>query len=300
MDNPPEIRIRAVNDESLSDMSDRIPTPTTCGSEVAFSEYTPGVIKPKRIILVRHEQSLGNIDESAYSHIPDWKIPLTDAGRVHGEITGKAVKELVGDDPVYFYTSPYLRTKETCQLILENFDPMRILGVREEPRIVEQQFGNFQDEKLMQKAKAERRRYGAFFYRFPNGESGLDVYNRTADYISTLFRDFCNPLVARESLNVIVVTHGLTMRLFLMRWFQYSVEEFENTVNPCNGGVIVMERHQNIKGDQWYELTKESLEHVGYPRAAKAYAEHLTECKSETKHKRRRKSKATRSLEAIE
>ena len=32
---------------------------------------------PKRIILLRHGESLGNIDETAYASIPDWKIPMT-------------------------------------------------------------------------------------------------------------------------------------------------------------------------------------------------------------------------------
>ncbi len=32
---------------------------------------------PKRIILLRHGESLGNIDDTAYASIPDWKIPLT-------------------------------------------------------------------------------------------------------------------------------------------------------------------------------------------------------------------------------
>jgi hypothetical protein len=38
-------------------------------------------------------------------------------------------------------------------------------------------------------AKKERNRFGRFFYRFPNGEAGLDVYNRITSFISTLFRD---------------------------------------------------------------------------------------------------------------
>jgi hypothetical protein len=32
---------------------------------------------PKRIILIRHGESLGNIDDTAYATIPDWKIPMT-------------------------------------------------------------------------------------------------------------------------------------------------------------------------------------------------------------------------------
>ncbi|MET9943273.1 SAM-dependent methyltransferase, partial [Streptomyces halstedii] len=35
--------------------------------------------------------------------------------------------------------------------------------------------------------------------------------------------------------NVLLITHGLTMRLFCMRWFHWSVAEFESLSNPGNG-----------------------------------------------------------------
>ena len=38
--------------------------------------------------------------------------------------------------------------------------------------------GNFQDREKMRAEKAIRLRYGRFFYRFPNGESAADVYDR--------------------------------------------------------------------------------------------------------------------------
>ncbi len=37
--------------------------------------------KPKRIILVRHGESAGNVDEKSYSATPDNQIPLTEKGR---------------------------------------------------------------------------------------------------------------------------------------------------------------------------------------------------------------------------
>ena len=37
--------------------------------------------RPRRIILLRHGQSLGNVDESAYVTTADWRIPLTDLGQ---------------------------------------------------------------------------------------------------------------------------------------------------------------------------------------------------------------------------
>tara|TARA_B110000971_G_C19622301_1_gene325378 strand:+ start:179 stop:481 length:303 start_codon:yes stop_codon:yes gene_type:complete len=64
------------------------------------------------------------------------------------------------------------------------------LGVREEPRLTEQQFGNFQNVVDVREQKSERIKYGRFYYRFPLGESGLDVYNRASSFINTLYRDF--------------------------------------------------------------------------------------------------------------
>ncbi|CAN0507461.1 unnamed protein product [Discosporangium mesarthrocarpum] len=53
--------------------------------------------------------------------------------------------------------------------------------------------------------------------RFPEGESGLDVYNRATSFIATMFRDFSNEAIAREDLNIIIITHGLTLRLVRSR-----------------------------------------------------------------------------------
>ena len=50
-----------------------------------------------------------------------------------------------------------------------------------------------------------------------------------------------------EDLNVIMVTHGLTLRLFLMRYFQYTVEEFEASTNPSNGDIIILEREDGLE-----------------------------------------------------
>eukprot|EP00957_Ditylum_brightwellii_P026054 1969707-Ditylum_brightwellii.AAC.1 len=60
-----------------------------------------------------------------------------------------------------------------------------------------------------------------------------------------------------DELNIVVVTHGLTLRLFLMRWLQISVDEFEEMYNPDNGFLAVMERQTSKCGSkQWYKLTQ--------------------------------------------
>lgn len=211
--------------------------------------------RPNKIILVRHGESQGNDDETVYTRVSDWRISLTPKGKSQAREVGVKMREVVGDGEVFFYHSPYYRTVETCQEIMEAFDPRAIRGIREDPRMAEQQFGNLQDAAQIRKSKNERHRYGRFFYRFPQGEAGLDVYNRVTSFIDTLRRDHLE-----EDVTIIIVTHGLALRLFLMAWFQWTVEEFEDTENPPNCGLAVMER---ITGEDRYKLTAEAAKILG-------------------------------------
>ncbi|CAI5941740.1 unnamed protein product [Closterium sp. NIES-65] len=240
--------------------------------------------RPTRIILVRHGQSEGNLDEGIYTRIADSRVSLTPLGFEQAVECGKQIRKLIefdrrkggkqgrggeggkegrrnaggGDSGegdynrdeeeddwgVYFYVSPYLRTLQTLrgigrafdrrhilgtlQGIGRAFDRRHILGVREEPRLREQDFGNFQVpacmrqikdvrqleharrhplhsspshltplwqtilhhsspprtaphhqvQERMRQIKDMRQRFGRFFYRFPEGESSADVYDR--------------------------------------------------------------------------------------------------------------------------
>jgi broad specificity phosphatase PhoE len=198
---------------------------------------------PKRIILVRHCESEGNVDPERYCEEADWRIPLSALGREQAVELGHELKSIVGDDPLYFYCSPYLRTKQTLAYALRSLGDNPVVGAREEPRLTEQQFGNFQNAADMQKFKENRGAFGRFYYRFPDGESGLDVYNRITSFIGTLFRLWSRAtLDTPDDVTVVLVTHGLTLRLFLMRWFRLTVPEFEGSFNPDNGCIIVMDR----------------------------------------------------------
>lgn len=58
------------------------------------------------------------------------------------------------------------------------------------------------------------------------------MYDRVGAFLESLHRSF---EAADHPENVLLVTHGLTMRLFCMRWFHWSVAEFESLSNPGNG-----------------------------------------------------------------
>lgn len=149
--------------------------------------------RPKRIILVRHGQSKGNVDRTLYARTPDSLIPITDEGFAQGRAAGAAISKLVGGESVHFFFSPYLRTRQTLLAILTAFEDRKSILTTSEPRLREQDFGNFQDARQMERVFRERQRFGRFYYRFPDGEAGTDVYDRMCDFWSTLFRFMDSP-----------------------------------------------------------------------------------------------------------
>lgn len=150
-------------------------------------------VLPKRIILMRHGESQGNLDGAAYTTTPDYRIPLTDHGLSQARLAGTRLRDVVSNSAsssagggcpnswrVYFYVSPYERTRSTLREVGRSFSKRRVIGVREECRIREQDFGNFQVEERMKIIKQNRERFGRFFYRFPEGESAADVFDRVS------------------------------------------------------------------------------------------------------------------------
>ncbi|KAJ0410870.1 hypothetical protein ATCC90586_007906 [Pythium insidiosum] len=193
---------------------------------------------PKRLILVRHGQSEGNIDPLLYCHVPDNAMHLTALGLEQAVAAGKSIKKIIGDETVRFIVSPYVRTIETFQGITKAWgDDAAHIPWTEEPRIREQDFGNFQEPNRIRECKSQRRRFGAFFYRFPSGESPADVYDRISSFLESLYRMFDK----MSEQNYVLVTHGVAIRVILTRYFKYRVSEFEQLENFHNGEVAVLE-----------------------------------------------------------
>jgi len=229
--------------------------------------------RPLRIILLRHGESVGNVDQKAYVTTPDWKVPLTSLGEYQARKAGQELYNLIHGSSenkasqMIVYHSPYKRTTQTTEHLLTCFPSSQITSVREEPRISEQQWGNYQNEAVVRNARNERHGFGRFYYRFPSGESGLDVYSRVSSFISTLVRDcqqYHKAGYNMDQMNIVIVTHGLALRLFLMRWFQFSVQEFEQSKNPDNASLIVMDR-KCVGPYKWYELDPNHREALNLP-----------------------------------
>lgn len=198
-------------------------------------------MKPHRIILIRHGECHANTDESKFATIPDYTIELTESGIMQAREAGENLKQIVGEESMYFYVSPFWRTRSTFENIVRTF-PRNQFQYNEEPRLREQEWGYLRTYQELQELKKERKEYGIFYYRFPGGEAGTDVYDRINDLLGSLHRDFLREDYPQ---NCILVTHSLAIRLFIMRWFHLTVEEFEQMSSPKNGSMVILEKNEH-------------------------------------------------------
>lgn len=214
-------------------------------------------MKPKRIILIRHGESEANIDRNVHGQKPDYTVELTENGKKQAQEAGKILKKLVGDESLFFYISPYWRTRMTFENMRGEIKENN-LTIREEPRIREQEWGHLRNLEQCEDTDLERDSFGTFYYRLPDGESAADVYDRVSDFFGTLHRDFDKPDFPE---NAVIITHGMTIRLFLMRWFHWTVEEFEAVGNPKNCEIIVLEKNDADKYTLNSHLKKHEVLH---------------------------------------
>lgn len=208
----------------------------------------------KNIYLVRHGQSLANIDRfAAKDRFPDHAIPLTELGEQQAVEAGKALNEIMLADGVHhgrvrMWASPYVRTRKTAALIKEQLVGFPQLDYREHINLCEQQFGlfdNVPDEDLPKVFPLEHSHYdlaekfeGRFWPRMPLGESRFDVAVRVHQSFGTFHRDSDRHGID----NIVVVCHGVTLRAFVMQWLHLPYEWMDQQKNPGNCDIYHISR----------------------------------------------------------
>ena len=222
----------------------------------------------KRIFLVRHGESLANIDKTVHFETADHMIPLSDRGHEQAEAAGEFLHNYLhdikngiiansGNHPwgarliqCRLWTSPYLRTRQTADDFEKGATDI-ILDRREHVNLCEQQFGLFdglEDEDLKVKFPLEFAHYkkceehhGKFWAPMPLGESRYDVAIRVHQAFGTFHRDCDRHGVE----NIIVVCHGVTLRAFVMQWLHLTPEWFDEEPNPGNCWIRLIEDHED-------------------------------------------------------
>lgn len=192
--------------------------------------------------LVRHGESEANTGRLATYEVGDHAIPLSERGWEQAREVGRTLgRDFV--DGALAYSSPYRRTRETLQGIYEGSGvppAERQSGLYEDPRLREVEHGY----EPVEPQEDLRRTHGWFYYRFRGGESPADCYDRTSSFLESLMRQ----VERKRAERVLIVTHGLTIRCFVMRFLHLSVEDFDSLANPANGAIITLGEKSMLPG----------------------------------------------------
>lgn len=196
-----------------------------------------------RITLVRHGESEGNTKVHDYSLAGDHRVNLTELGRDQAREVGKLLRSRMSviDTDALVYCSPYARTRQTLSHMLEGAGLVDGLVPRiyEDPRLREVEHGYVQD---VDDQDALRKVHGFFYYRYRGGESPADCYDRQCTFLDSVRRQ----IKRKNAKEVVIVSHGLTIRCFVMRYLKLTPEQFDTMANPKNCDVITIDLKENI------------------------------------------------------
>jgi broad specificity phosphatase PhoE len=157
-------------------------------------------------------------------------------------VTGKALKQRLGEVPHVIYVSPYYRARQTLMYMASEWPSLNDVKTVTEDRIREQEHGLsllYNDWRVFQvmhpEQKELRELQGPYWYQYPQGESVSQVRDRIRSFLGTLIREHAGQ-------RVMLVTHHLTIlsiRATLERLSPESFIHLDEMEKPVNCGVTI-------------------------------------------------------------
>lgn len=151
---------------------------------------------------------------------------------------------------IKLYHSPYRRTRETTNFILKAMKPL-VSEIKEDVLLCESQHGLFdglEDDEQEQKFPEEFKLFkkteehnGKFWARYPHGESPFDVAIRLRMFFQSLKEDEENGIK-----DVLVICHGIVIKVFSMAWLNETPEWYENERSPGNCAIRILEKNKDL------------------------------------------------------
>ena len=213
---------------------------------------------PRRLWLVRHGQSQGNVardkaHEGGHSLIDldlrDVDVPLSDLGHSQADSAGRWFAGLPeAEKPEVLLSSPYIRAKQTAEAIcaaggLAGGAKPTIL----DERLREREFGVF--DGLTTKGIREhypteaehRAKMGKFYHRPPGGESWADVILRLRSALNTINLQYANKSVLIVCHQVVV----LCIRYILEELTEGDILAIDKQADILNCGISAFDFEPN-------------------------------------------------------
>lgn len=177
---------------------------------------------PRRLWIVRHGQSAGNVardtaESSGYELIDlstrDADTPLSTLGEQQSEALAQWFGQLAEPNrPTVLMSSPFLRAQQTCQAVASALGADRA-DIHVDERLREKEFGILDRytrhgiHSKFPELAAQRALVGKFYFRPPGGESWCDVILRLRSMVQVLRRDHAGE-------NVLIVAHQVIVNCF--------------------------------------------------------------------------------------
>lgn len=192
-------------------------------------------------LLVRHGQSITNVNRELHKRICDPAVFLTRKGHNQAKMAGEAIMKFISDDrnavsKIRIMRSTYTRAIQTSEEILGKLKNSTIpIDVKDLDRLRELEFGYvgaLRDKLDHVEWLQNILRYQGFkfFATRYGGESPASMEPRVRLAIDAMYRDF-----AENKIDCfIVVCHGLTMRVLIKCLMNYDNEWYEKEMNPDN------------------------------------------------------------------
>jgi len=182
----------------------------------------------KKLFVMRHAESLEDIDKNAYERIADEDMPLSKHGREQAKaFSSKFVHELGAGKRLRLILSPNKRVLETAEIIISGMPAQTQWSLSTERLIVKQDWGNVT---IHNRTEIEEQRYraGVLRYQFPGGESGPEMLFRFDLFANKLKREMAD----KSTQNILIITHGFELRVLLKSLVGWTEEYFESLAHP--------------------------------------------------------------------
>ena len=181
----------------------------------------------KNIITVQHTQSVHHTNGMVGSWT-DWE--LTEVGKQQAEHIGKNLKAELADKDVILYSSDLLRARQTAECIAAHFDITPVLR----PELRERNLGKCCGKSVQWlRENMECQEKTVDDRMFSDAESRRDEWNR--------LKPFFDSIMADESENIIIVSHGDLLSVFDTMFLGLDVESINRSeIFGLAGGVSNM------------------------------------------------------------
>lgn len=208
-----------------------------------------------RLFVMRHAESLEDIDKTAYERIADEDMPLSEKGRRQAaEFGSKFISNFGTCNSLHIILSPSKRVLETAEILVSMLPPTVKWSLSTDHLIVKQNWGNVTIHNRSDIEK-ERYRVGVLRYQFPGGESGPEMLFRF-----DLFAKKLRTQMEISAGTTLVTTHGFEMRVLLKSLLGWTEEYFESLAHPrhCEVKRLALERSELILLDEMrkHDLSK--------------------------------------------